>query len=168
MVPFWQILLGFSLFGLFQSVESVPVGAAVTFRNVTHFLAQFFANLTGGQTPAPVDIHGAGGVHTAAVVQTQPVLNGDDAGIGCAHHSQVDKLLVHLLVGGVKVSQVGADMVLVGLVQTVEPAGDGLVVVGAGVDDTVVVVVVGQVVVGTADVGCVKGKLDDLLHDESG
>ena len=124
------LFFSFFCFCLFQSIQRIPVGAAVPFRNIAHFFAQFVGDLTGQQTPAPVDLNGAGGVHAAGIVQAHPVLDGYDAGIGSAHHGQVDELLVHPLVRGIMVTQIVADMLLVLLVQTRKPAGNGLVYAG--------------------------------------
>ena len=60
------------------------------------------------------------------------------------------------------VTQVIPDKVLVFLRKTQEPAVDGLVIVGTGVNHTVIVVVMGQVIVCAADISLIKSKLQYL------
>ena len=57
------------------------------------------------------------------------------------------------------VSQILPHLLFGILGKTSVPARNGLIVVGAGIDNTVGVIVVGPVVIGGADVGRINGKL---------
>ena len=123
----------FSPVAFFDRFQSIPVCTAISFRNIAHIFAQFLCNLSCSQPPAPIAVHGAGSIHPRGVVQAQPVLHRNDTGIGAAAHCQIDQLLVHPFVCDFLITDIVADVFLGFLVQAVEPAADGFVIMGTGI-----------------------------------
>ena len=150
------------------ALERVPVDAAVAQGGVEHLALERLGDLAFLQAPAPVHADGGGLVHAGLVVKTDVVLNRDDAGIRTGDHDRRHELLVHLAVRGVLVAEIIADALLAALVKTIEPALNRLVVVGAGVGDAVGGVVVGEIVVGGAEIALIKGELEHLHVREAG
>ena len=112
----------------------------------------------GLHAPQPVAAYGAGEVHAGLAAQAQQVLHGDDGGVGaafpCSAQQRGDDVVIVL-----GHAQLLAGEGLHGGLRVRPPAQRGVVVVGAGVDDAVFLVVLRQVL--TAVVA-VEGELENL------
>ena len=112
----------------------------------------------GLHAPQPVAAHGAGEVHAGLAAQTQQILHGDDGGVGIARPGGAQQRGndIVVLLGH---AQLLAGKGLHGGLRIRPPAQRGVVVVGAGVDDAVFLVVLRQIL--TAVVA-VEGELENL------
>ncbi len=107
-------------------------------------------------TPSPVTACPAGGIHAPFVAQPERVLQGEDRGLSHGHKARRISSQFGSSPRAAKVSQHGGTFLLA---QGSKPAERGVVVVGAGINHTVVPVIVRQV--GIRGIIC-KGELQHL------
>src|SRR5206468_6895762 len=87
-------------------------------------------------TPGPVPVHAAGSVHPRFAPQTQNILQGNDAKVGNRSLSSPHECPMHALL--IKWPQIGLCLAALAFCcPGLPPAPGGVVVVGAGIHDSV-------------------------------
>src|SRR5512133_1733642 len=139
--------------GLFlEEMWRPPIDLGQAPQPVTHPVIQHVIS----NAPAPVAARATGRVHAAFTADAQDVLQGKDDALRHGHHCQADQIPANIVPMAAQVDLRARPCCPV---QAVPPAESGVVVVSAGVDHTVALVVVGQI--GIVGIVC-KGELQHL------
>ena len=140
----------------------VPVSPTIAGGHLADFFLKLFGQLGLFQPPAPVFAQCRRLVDASGIIQSQPILHGDDTGCRCAPQDQRDHTFIELIFWGGVVIQIVPHHGAFGRGDGLVPRYQCLVVMCAGICDAVHRVIVGQVVAGTAGVAGIKGKFQNF------
>ena len=150
------------LFGV--ALDHVLGDSAIELRHVEDRLLEVVGQLVREEPPLPVGAGGGRMVHARLVALAEEILQRDDASVRNAGEGGADEVPGEGVVVGVQRVDVLAGEVPRFVVEVLNPAADGLVVVRAGVDDAVVLVEVRQVI---ALLARIESELQDLHAREA-
>ena len=122
-------------------------------------MSQLAGEQVGSHAPLPVALGCAGGVEAGLFSLDQEVLDGNDAEITDAAEGLADEVPGESAVIGVLGVDKAAGKVTVVIAALLDPGPGGRIVVGAGVDNGILHMIVREIVAGFAGV---KGELENL------